>query len=167
MSEQNVEDYIRHLSFKKRVIGGCDEEDVLLKMHQLSVLYREQINELQNQLELEKKQKNALEMNLTELQSNQNGCAQKSEQLSSLLNSTESAKEHILHGARGKDLQEAEQLDREIQLLKYRKDSLNLELTDTAKAIIQALNSVQEKMTSLQNQVAGLEFRETDDGNAE
>ncbi|MEG0759543.1 MAG: DivIVA domain-containing protein, partial [Raoultibacter sp.] len=42
-----IESYLQTLEFKKKSIGGCDEEDVFLKIKGLSELYQAEIDRLQ------------------------------------------------------------------------------------------------------------------------
>ena len=48
---RTIEEFIKNLKFKKKTMGGCDEEDVLLKMKELSDLYRETSQSMREELE--------------------------------------------------------------------------------------------------------------------
>ena len=86
MGAVSVETFIQNLRFKKKLFGGCDEEDVLLKMQQLGELFHreagpdeEELKEriknqgkklvdLDGQLSVERRAKEALEAKLKEME---------------------------------------------------------------------------------------------------
>lgn len=48
---RNIEEFIKNLKFKKKAMGGCDEEDVLIKMKELNDIYREASQGMRDELE--------------------------------------------------------------------------------------------------------------------
>jgi len=64
IQDRTAEEYIRKLRFRRREIGGCDEEDVLLKMRGLRDIYRQQSESLQRDLETEEERGRELEEQL-------------------------------------------------------------------------------------------------------
>ena len=45
-----VETYLQTLEFKKKSFGGCDEEDALAKIHELSALYQAEVDRLEKKV---------------------------------------------------------------------------------------------------------------------
>lgn len=48
---EEVKNYLRQLEFKRKLFGGCDKEDVLQKMHTVTMMFREQISQREEELE--------------------------------------------------------------------------------------------------------------------
>lgn len=48
---RTIEEFIKNLKFKKKAMGGCDEEDVLIKMKELNDIYREASQGMRDELE--------------------------------------------------------------------------------------------------------------------
>lgn len=49
--EITAEEYVRQLTFKHKIFGGCDEEDVLLKIRELCDIYKKEVDSLEERLE--------------------------------------------------------------------------------------------------------------------
>lgn len=84
-----AEEYIKQLEFKRKRVGGCDEEDVLLKMKELSGLFLVQVQSLQEQLAQSNQRAEELEEQLA--QSQQRG-GELEEQLAKTIRESEVAR---------------------------------------------------------------------------
>jgi len=62
---EEVKNYLRQLEFKKSMFGGCNKEDVLQKIHTVTMMFREQIAGRDEELEELRQKLETLDRDLT------------------------------------------------------------------------------------------------------
>lgn len=182
--EETPEKFVQQLTFRHKLFGGCDEEEVLLQIRKLCDIYEKQMNILNDRLIQEEAHSSELEQQKHELEEQMQVVIQKKEdalqeagflriqveearrseaayadkivKLEQLMESIEVTKRDILQKVKGDAIQEAERLQKENRELSEHKDALTDELKNSVCAVDTELAQTQAALESLRQRVRKL-----------
>lgn len=182
--EETPEKFVQQLTFRHKLFGGCDEEEVLLQIRKLCDIYEKQMNILNDRLIQEEAHSSELEQQKHELEEQMQVVIQKKEdalqeagflriqveearrseaayadkivKLEQLMESIEVTKRDILQKVKGDAIQEAERLQKENRELSEHKDALIDELKNSVCAVDTELAQTQAALESLRQRVRKL-----------
>ena len=161
---QTVEEYIRGLKLKRKSFGGCDEEDALLKINEISALYENEIADLNEQL-----LKSQNRINELELKEKNNGNAEKEmfeervKQMDRLMQDLNDSKNEIINHAKAESVKQIENLSKEIEALQRLKSALASEIKNQSVELMSQFEGLQSTMSHLHAQISKLTGQDTVD----
>lgn len=153
-----IKEYIRNLKFKKKTFG-CDEEDVLLKMKELSDLYEHELQRIQHCLQQAEAQ--SLEMQVA-AEAERKGYQEKIEQLNRRLTLFENSQKEIFRQTKELALKEAENIQQEMQELQQKKERMASEYHQTKSITVNRLKELSNLIGYIQSELA--ESEKSDEG---
>ena len=173
--QEAITSYLRQMKFKRKVIGGVDEEDVLDKIEHITKLYKSLIEDLQSQVEQLQKSGKEQEERLSLLQIERNSVIQEREALTAktqelvsvmqrnerehveLVAQAEREAQKILMQARIQAENLAAQKEREIEQLTRRREVVENKLDDLILQIKATIRLIAGDLGQMQNLANGIE----------
>lgn len=145
-----IEEYIQSMKFKKKVFGGCDEADVLVKIRKLGELYGEQIEMLQKRLQ-------ETEITIQETRQQEEMIKQEYDrqikQLGDLFSSLQCSKEDILRLEKVKVSGQVKQLEQEVGLLQQYKEDLTAQIYQTSTEAAIEMEAVRDMVENVRKKL--------------
>lgn len=182
--EETPEKFVQQLTFRHKLFGGCDEEEVLLQIRKLCDIYEKQMKIRNDRLIQEEAHSSELEQQKHELEEQMQVVIQKKEdalqeagflrsqaeeahrseaayadkivKLGHLMESIEVTKRDILQKVKGDAIKEAERLQKENRELSDQKDALTEELKNSMRTVDTELAQTQEALENLRQRVRKL-----------